>query len=90
MKTSPDRAHLRSAFTICLRKLRKSAGIAQERLALESDIDRGYMGQLERGHHSPSLETLYKLFPPLGITFTQFAVEYEKSLRCVRRTRPKL
>ena len=44
------------------------------------------MGALERGRHSPSLEKLYRLLPPLKITFVTFAAEYDKCLRRVQRS----
>lgn len=76
---------LRVAFGQCVRALRKRAGIAQEALALAAGIDRGYMGALERGAHSPSIEMIYRLLTPLKISFTDFAIEYEKCLRRARR-----
>ena len=62
-----ERSMVRSAFSMCLKNLRRNVGIAQERLAQECGIDRAYMGQLERGRHSPTLDTLLRLFPPLGV-----------------------
>jgi len=76
---------LRAAFGQCVRALRKRAELAQEALALAAGIDRGYMGALERGKHSPTIEMIYRLLPALKITFTDFAAEYEKTLRRVRR-----
>lgn len=86
--TAVQREELHCAFRQCIRRLRHEADISQERLALEAGLDRGYMGKLEKGQHSPSLETLYKLLPPLGISFTQFAAEFEGCLKkCRRRTK---
>jgi len=86
--TAVQEEELACAFSQCIRKLRHEAGISQERLALEAGLDRSHMGRLEGGKNSPTLETLYKLFPPLGISFTQFAAEFEGCLRkCRRRTR---
>ena len=81
--------NLRIAFGQCVRNLRLRKGIAQEALALGAGIDRGYMGALERGKHSPSIEMIYRLLPPLEITFTQFATEFEKCLRRVFREEKK-
>lgn len=80
-----ERTNLRLAFSACVRSLRSESGIAQERLALETEIDRGYMSSLERGLHTPTLETIYKLLPVLGVTFAEFAAEFEKSLIAVTR-----
>ena len=82
----PDRSAVQRAFARTVRRLRLRAGIAQERLALEVGIDRGYLGGLERGRHSPTLETIYKLLPGLGVTFPEFAAEFEAELKRVRRS----
>ena len=77
----PNRALMRRACSLTLKTLRRRIGITQEELALASNIDRGYMGGLERGLHSPSIETIYKLLPIYRINFVKFAEQYEKSLR---------
>jgi transcriptional regulator with XRE-family HTH domain len=79
---------LRRAFGVTLRRLRLRAGIAQERLALESGLDRAYMSMLERGAHAPTLETIFRLLPPLGITFTGFARALERTLKQSLARRP--
>ncbi len=47
------------AKSICSR--RKALGISQEKLALEADIDRTYVSQLERQIANPSLSILCKI-----------------------------
>lgn len=84
-KAPPTRAQLRRAFSLCLRRLRARAGISQERLAHEAGIDRAYMSELERGLHSPNLDTIYRLLPPLRVSFTVWAAEYEGCLKRARR-----
>ncbi len=54
-------------------------------VALESGIDRGYMGGLERGRHVPTLDTIYKLLPVFRISFSQFAEAFEIALRRAQR-----
>ena len=81
----PNRTLVRCACSLTLKALRHKTGITQEKLAFEANIDRGYMGGLERGLHSPGIETIYKLLPILGITFVQFADQYEKCLQRARR-----
>jgi transcriptional regulator with XRE-family HTH domain len=68
-----------------IRALRQRAGIAQEQLALEAGIDRGYMGRLERGESSPTLETILKMLPVLQVSFPEFAGEFEGALRRAAR-----
>lgn len=44
-----------------LRIMRKRKGISQDKLALLADIDRSYVGRIERGEVNITLEKLYKL-----------------------------
>lgn len=47
------------AYNIAMR--RKALGISQEKLALESDVDRTYVSQLERQIANPSLAILCRM-----------------------------
>ncbi|ESQ13238.1 MAG TPA: XRE family transcriptional regulator [Chromatiaceae bacterium] len=55
------------AFGIVLRDIRQTTGLSQERLALESELDRTFISLLERGLRQPSLSTILQLAGPLGI-----------------------
>jgi transcriptional regulator with XRE-family HTH domain len=89
VKASEERELVRRAFSMTVVALRRKAGIAQERAALESGIDRGYMGKLERGENVPTLDTIYKLLPALRVSFVQFAEHFETNLRRARRGGPR-
>ena len=82
---APEDWVIRRAFALTLRNLRHRVDIAQETLALEAGINRGYMSGLERGLHAPTLVMVCRLLPPLRATFTDFALEFERCLRHVRR-----
>jgi len=45
---------------------RKKIGLSQDEIALRSDIDRSYVGRIERGEVNISLEKLYCLAEVLG------------------------
>ncbi len=47
--------HPPESFGQHLRELRKAKGWSQERLALESGLDRGYVGSIERGQRNLTL-----------------------------------
>jgi transcriptional regulator with XRE-family HTH domain len=51
-----------------IRKLRLQKGLSQEALAEGADIHRNFMGQIERGKKSMTLETLFRLSRALGVT----------------------
>ncbi len=44
-----------------LQKLRRAKGMSQEELAARADINRNYVGMLERNEHAPTIEMLEKL-----------------------------
>lgn len=44
-----------------LRQVRKQKGISQDKLALVANIDRSYVGRIERGEVNITLEKVYQL-----------------------------
>ncbi len=52
---------LETAIANTLKENRKKAGLSQERLALDSDLDRTFVSLLERGKRLPSLKSLFKI-----------------------------
>ena len=44
-----------------IREVRLSKGISQEKLALLADVDRSYVGRIERGDNNVALLTLERL-----------------------------
>ena len=48
--------------------LRKKLGLTQDELAFRSEIHRAYIGTIERGEKSPTLDTINKLANGLGVT----------------------
>ena len=51
----------RPRFGKILRELRKKRGFTQEELAHRANLDRTYIGMLERGERQPTLDTLFAL-----------------------------
>lgn len=49
------------AFGKVLRERRKQAGLTQEKLALEADVQRNYVSLIERGVHQPTINVIFKL-----------------------------
>ncbi|MCQ0090212.1 MULTISPECIES: helix-turn-helix domain-containing protein [Rhodobacterales] len=50
-----------------IQDLRRSLGISQEDLALRARVNRGYMGKVENGKYSVSLDILEKIALVLGV-----------------------
>ena len=69
------------AFGRVLRELRKGAGLSQEQLALNADLQRNYISLLERGLNSASLKTLFKLAAVLQVSPSKMLEQAEKLCR---------
>ncbi|MEB3768292.1 helix-turn-helix transcriptional regulator [Acinetobacter sp. MD2] len=54
-------------FGQLVRKYRKEKSMPQEHLALLCNMDRSYLGRIERGEVNPTLEKLYELAKSLGV-----------------------
>jgi transcriptional regulator with XRE-family HTH domain len=50
-----------------VRKLRKRKGLSQEALAFEADLDRTYVGGVERGERNISILNILKIAKALGV-----------------------
>lgn len=57
-------------------ELRKSKGLSQEKLALEANIDRTYIGDIEKGKRNISLEVANKLSKALNTHISQILKEF--------------
>ena len=68
------------AFGKSLRKRRLAKLLSQEALALESDLSRAYISDLEMGKKDPSLFTVFKLSHGLKIKPSAFIAETEHIL----------
>ena len=62
---------LRTVFGEVIRDLRAQKKFSQEKLALESDIDRTYLSLLERGERNPTLKVVFALAKTLGLSPSQ-------------------
>lgn len=70
--------NLRAAVGAAIRTLRTSQGIPQESLASRAEVDRAFMGRLERGESNPSVETLAKVAAGLGVPLDVLFAEVER------------
>lgn len=51
-----------------IRNVRSAKGVSQEQLALQADVDRSYLGRIERGENNAAILTLEKVARALGIS----------------------
>jgi len=55
-----------------IRELRKAKGLSQEQLALQAEVDRSYVGGIERGERNVSFLTLVKIADCLECDVAKF------------------
>ncbi len=60
-------AEIQEHFGKRVRELRKRKALSQEALALACDLDRSYIGGVERGERNISLINIYKVAEALGV-----------------------
>jgi transcriptional regulator with XRE-family HTH domain len=76
-----------------LRKLRVERGLSQEALAADAEVDRSYVGRLERAAENPTVDLLDRLAGALSADVSDFfrqhrtGESFPKPLRGGRRKR---
>ena len=63
------------ALGTAIRCTRLSKGISQEKLALMAEVDRSYVGRVERGDNNVAILTLLKLAEAMDITLAKLMHE---------------
>ncbi len=61
-----------------LRRIRVESRIPQEQVAYDAEIDRSYMGGLERRTANPTIDLLERLAQTLGVHISEFFVQPPK------------
>lgn len=72
-------SQLEKIFGQVVRQAREKQGWSQERLAEAADLNRSYLGEIERGLVTPSLATISKLAVALGLSPSVLISRCEKS-----------
>ena len=65
------------SFGAAVRHLREAQGWSQELLAEKADLNRSYLGEVERGKVIPSLATAAKLAEALGFKLSSLLADCE-------------
>ncbi|MFL9610939.1 helix-turn-helix domain-containing protein [Methylobacillus sp. Pita2] len=68
-------------FGAVLRDARKAAGLTQDVLAARCELDRTYIGDLERGMYSPTLVVIIKLSNGLGTDLDALLCSFSTAYR---------
>ena len=67
-------------FGLLVREIRQKRGLSQECLAARAELNRSYMGEIERATSMPSLYTAAKLAQALELPLWQLIERCESSL----------
>ncbi len=70
---------LKAVLSKNVKTRRKALGLSQEQLALEAEIDRTYVSQIERMIANPSLLALHKIAQRLNTEITSLFDEPQRS-----------
>ena len=65
--------HVRKFLGQRLRELRKQRGHSQERLGDRSSLSGKFIGEVERGEKSISMDSLYRVANALGVSISELA-----------------
>ena len=65
-------ATLKRAFGERLKTIRKDRGLSQDSLATICELDRTYVGSVERGERNISLVNIHKIAAALGVSPREF------------------
>jgi len=70
--------NLQRKFGLVLKELRLDKGLSQESLANQSDIDRTYISDIEKGERNISLKIIERLAETLQISLSELFKKIEK------------
>jgi transcriptional regulator with XRE-family HTH domain len=63
------------ALGSAIKRRRLEKKVSQEGLALAAEVDRSYLGRVERGDNNPAVLTLIKIATALDMTLAELAME---------------
>lgn len=63
------------ALGAAIRRERRKKGLSQEALALAANVDRSYLGRVERGDNNVALLVLIRMAKALGSSVSQLSKE---------------
>jgi transcriptional regulator with XRE-family HTH domain len=76
-----------AALGLALRKLRREGGLSQEKLGLDSGVQRNFISLIETGQNQPTITTIFKLAAALGIKASELVVAAEAELTAASKAR---
>jgi transcriptional regulator with XRE-family HTH domain len=74
----PDREPILKKFGLNVRQKRKFYSISQENLAEIADLDRTYIGAIERGERNPTIVSAVRIARALRVSVSELCESIEK------------
>lgn len=74
-------ASLKRSFGQALRRVRQAADLSQEKLADRAKVSRNFVGSVERGESSLSLDVAERFARALGIPLSELIASAERDVR---------
>lgn len=72
-----------------LRRFREARGLSQQALGLKADVDRTYVGAVERGEQNVSFENLWQLVAALEVTWSEIGKAFDAEPALTRKPRTR-
>lgn len=63
-----------------VRRIRIAKGVSQERLAFDANVDRSYLGGMERGEHNPTVDVLERIAVVLAVPLKELFTDYDPDI----------
>lgn len=70
-----------------LRRLRHAAGLSQEQLGMEAEVQRNFISLIETGQNQPTITTIFRLAQALGLKASDLVAEAEQEMRARPKSR---
>lgn len=83
--SSSDELHV--ALGRALRRLRHEADLSQEKLGLESGVQRNFISLIETGQNQPTITTIFKLATALGVKASDLVIQAEAEMHAGKKPR---
>lgn len=77
MSDAASKERIQQAFGDSLRSARSKAELSQEELAHKAELDRSYVGSVERGERNISLENIVKISRALEISLAELFANFD-------------
>jgi transcriptional regulator with XRE-family HTH domain len=80
MKSKPRAEATSTIIADVIRQMRRRLNVSQERLSLLADVERTYVGKIERGIFNPTIHRVHRLLAASGVSWAEFGAALDAEL----------